>query len=106
VLVERWKRLPENHRVTEMGHPHADAPHAQVSTVYLGLNHQHRDGPILIWETMIFSEDPELDQQWMWRYSTRAAAMAGHQQVVDALAEAMDHPPQQDVVLPALREST
>lgn len=53
-----------------------------VSTVWLGLDHQHGSGPPLIFETMTFGG--EYDQE-MQRYSTEEDAMRGHLNVVDRL---------------------
>jgi hypothetical protein len=52
---------------------------AEVSTVWLGLNHQFGDGPPLIFETMIFGGEHD---QWQDRYSTEEQAKAGHEAVV------------------------
>lgn len=52
---------------------------AEVSTVFLVIDHQWGNGPPLLWETMIFGGVHNEDQ---WRYSTLAAARAGHEQVV------------------------
>lgn len=55
----------------------------EVSTVYLGLNHNWGAGPPLIFETMIFGTGPHDQEQW--RYSTEEDAIAGHQRRVDDL---------------------
>jgi hypothetical protein len=48
----------------------------EVSTVWLGLDHNWwPDGPIKIFETMIFGGDLDLEQ---WRYSTEEEALVGH----------------------------
>ena len=47
----------------------------QVSTVFLGSNHNWGDGPPLLFETMIFGGKHDGDQE---RYSTREEAEAGH----------------------------
>lgn len=52
---------------------------ASISTVFLGLDHQHGAGLPLLFETMIF--DGELDGQ-VWRYSTWADAELGHANAV------------------------
>lgn len=57
---------------------------ATVSTVWLGLNHQWGDGPPLIFETMVFG-GPHDENQWRW--STDAAALAGHERIVAALRD-------------------
>ena len=53
---------------------------SEVSTVWLGIDHQYGDGPPLIFESMVFGGG--LDQEQV-RYSTLAEAHAGH----DALVE-------------------
>jgi hypothetical protein len=48
-----------------------------VSTVWLGISHQYGDGPPLIFETMVFSDVPAIDES-QERYSTESEAIAGH----------------------------
>ncbi len=51
-----------------------------VSTVFLVLNHNYAGtGPPVLYETMIFG-GPHDERQW--RYATREAALAGHDQAV------------------------
>jgi len=50
-----------------------------ISTVFLGLDHQFGDGPPLVFETMIFGGEHDGDQ---WRYSTWDEAMKGHEDAV------------------------
>jgi hypothetical protein len=59
---------------------------AEVSTVFLGLNHQYGSGPPLLFETMIFggTHDGYSD-----RYATWDEAEAGHARAV-TLAETED----------------
>jgi len=54
----------------------------EVSTVWLGIDHQHGDGPPLIFETMIFGGDHHGET---WRYPTHDDAVAGHEAVTAAL---------------------
>jgi hypothetical protein len=56
----------------------------QVSTVFLGLDHQFGNGPPILWETLVFGGplDGEMD-----RYPTREAALAGHQAMCVRVAE-------------------
>lgn len=61
------------HRVTKV-------EAAEVSTVWLGLDHQFEDGPPLIFESMVFGGGLDQCQE---RYPTLAEAHAGH----DALVE-------------------
>jgi hypothetical protein len=53
---------------------------ASVSTVFLGVNHQHGDGPPLVFETMIFGG--ALDRHGR-RYSTLKDARSGHRALCD-----------------------
>ena len=55
---------------------------AEVSTVFLGIDHQFGEGPPILFETMIFGG--EHDEE-MWRYSTWDEAKAGHSHVVSLL---------------------
>jgi hypothetical protein len=57
-----------------------------ISTVFMGINHQFGDGPPLIFETMIFGGP--LDD-YCWRYSTEAEALAGHQGAIVQHREAL-----------------
>lgn len=60
---------------------------ADVSTVFLGLDHQWGDGPPLLFETMVFGGEHD---QWQDRYSTWDQAQAGHDRVVAALRNGTD----------------
>jgi len=53
----------------------------QVSTVFLGIDHNFKEGPPLLFETMVFPKkgDSELD---MKRYSTYEEAEEGHKKMV------------------------
>jgi hypothetical protein len=67
---------------------------AEVSTVWLGLNHEFMPGrPPLIFETMIFGGDYG---DYCRRYSTEAAAVEGHAEVVAALADGQAPPGWED----------
>lgn len=54
----------------------------EVSTVFLGLDHNYGDGPPILFETMIFGGPHD---HWQDRYHTWTQAVAGHDQVVAAL---------------------
>ena len=60
---------------------------AEISTVFLGINHQYGDGPPVLWETMIFGGSHDQDQ---WRYISEQDARVGHERVVVALREGRD----------------
>jgi hypothetical protein len=47
----------------------------EISTVFLGLDHNWGLGPPVLWETMIFGGALDNYQE---RYTSRAAAIAGH----------------------------
>lgn len=53
----------------------------RVSTVFLGIDHQFGDGPPLLFETMVFSSNQDLDE-YCDRYATWDQAAAGHQKIV------------------------
>lgn len=57
----------------------------EVSTVFLAIDHNFFGGPPLLYETMTFGETDNGMDGHQWRYHTREAAQAGHDQVVDAL---------------------
>jgi hypothetical protein len=71
-----------------------------VSTVFLGLDHDWTcKGPPVLWESLVFAPDvPQVDGL-MRRYSSRDAAILGHQdiceQVMRALREARAEEPYQ-----------
>lgn len=47
-----------------------------VSTVFLGLDHNLRDGPPILWETMVFGPKGDVYSD---RYTSQDAALAGHE---------------------------
>lgn len=55
----------------------------EVSTVWLGLNHNYGEGPPLIFETIVFGGHDEVCE----RYATEEEALAGHARVVAELEE-------------------
>jgi hypothetical protein len=56
-----------------------------VSTVYVGVNHNFGDGPPLIFETMVFQNGSARDE-FMERYSTEDEAKRGHENIVGMVA--------------------
>lgn len=52
-------------------------PGGVVSTVFLGLDHQWRDGPPVLWETLVFMNGGAVSGS-MQRYTSAAAALIGH----------------------------
>jgi hypothetical protein len=57
-------------------------PGVDISTVFLGIDHRHGDGPPLVFETMVFGGT--LDQE-IRRYGTWDEAAAGHADTVKRL---------------------
>jgi len=53
----------------------------RVSTVWLGIDHSFGTGPPLIFESMVFGPDNNVDLDCI-RYSTREQAEAGHSELV------------------------
>lgn len=59
-----------------------------ISTVNLFIDHRFGEGPVLIYETMIFDQsDPghEWSELYCDRYPTLAMAKMGHQKAIDAV---------------------
>jgi hypothetical protein len=54
--------------------------------VFLGLDHSFRQGPPILWETMVFGGP--LDGEMM-RYTSRAEAFDGHQEMCRRVREAL-----------------
>lgn len=76
--LEQWARKfgPDDRHVavTEV------APGVSVSTVFLGIDHQHFGGPPLLFETRVFNDYG--DDGTQERYSTWEEAEAGHARIV------------------------
>lgn len=80
--ASEWARLKtEYHQVTSMWLE--DRP-VNISTVWLGIDHQFGSGPPLIFESMIFTDLDWMDQ-YCRRYATWGAAKAGHEKIVCVL---------------------
>lgn len=91
VLVEdtetwgRWFEDFSNRRVA-----FTELKDKQVSTVFLGVDHQWRTGgKPLLFETMVFESDQLIDRYCM-RYSTWEEAEAGHYAVVTLIKVGSD----------------
>lgn len=69
---------------TRLGHGESSAG---VSTVFIGLDFQFGEGPLLFFETMVFGGPHD---QYTQRYSTWGQAEAGHAWVVAALKAGKD----------------
>ena len=53
-----------------------------ISTVFLAMDHSWGSGPPVLWETMIFSPNEELDN-WTDRYTSEDDAKIGHWEMVN-----------------------
>jgi len=89
VTLQEWTTLmtDEYRRVasTEVGR-------FWVSTVFLGIDHSWDNGPLQIYETMIFERDSttEADEWPMMRYATEVEARMGHMKVVQMIQTNVD----------------
>jgi hypothetical protein len=86
---DEWATMLQNHSNIRLVARTRPQPGVTVSTIFLGLNLQHGDGPPLLFETMIFG-GPHSELQW--RYPTWAAAGVHHAAVVAALREGREPP--------------
>lgn len=60
----------------------------EVSTVFLGLNHNYGEGPPLLWQTMTFAKDGASGLDGLQeRYASKEAALAGHKAMVAKVDE-------------------
>lgn len=86
-LYHRYRGDPRNHKVS--GNFYRNGTLLWVSTVYLGIDQSFRSSdeprPAIIWESMVFA-GAEMDDKFMARYATRAAATHGHALIVAAIA--------------------
>lgn len=69
-----------------------------VSTIFLGLDHSFGSGPPVLWESMVFGTSLDGEQR---RYTSRAAALKGHAELVALVREAYEQggaglPPEPD----------
>lgn len=72
-----------------------------VSTVFMGIDHGFGEGPPVLWETMIFGMEEEIEflgkrrrcrkDAGAYRYTSKAEALAGHASAVK-LAESLPRP--------------
>lgn len=74
ISIDEWSRLNRDfdYRVVIQD--------GEVSTVWLGLDHQYGDGPPLIFESLTYDA---AGNEVMWRYSTEEQAREGHQRLLD-----------------------
>lgn len=83
-----WARQFEDISKRRVGLDEIDG--IEVSTVFLGTNHNWFGGTPILFETMVFDREAGEDRRSdlrCWRYHTHGAARAGHEAVVAALRE-------------------
>jgi len=80
-----WFETAERHLADD-----TPAPGVRVSTVFLGIDHNwsRTRGLPLLWETMIFWDGHDLDQEQK-RYVSRTDALAGHARMVERVLAAL-----------------
>lgn len=83
-----WGRLVGSNRNRHVGDDMIGE--VRVSTVFLAIDHSFMGGEPILWETMTFGPEPWDERQW--RYHTRAAALAGHAAVVEAVRSGAEPP--------------
>lgn len=89
-----WYKIDENHNITpsdvydfetqDSRHKRVgldEVGETRVSTVFLGLDHNWGDGPPILFETMVFSNDVDYDQ-YQYRYCTWDEAEKGHKLIL------------------------
>jgi hypothetical protein len=88
--LERATR--DRSRVIAQDYDEGDPAHVvKVSTVFMGLDHRFGDeGPPVLWESMIFGGVLDGTQE---RYTSRAAAIAGHQRLCERVTATIHRPP-------------
>jgi hypothetical protein len=85
VPVEDWKAWAEWFETADRVVAKTKVGDAEVSTVFLGLDHAFMGGPPILYETMVFG-GPD-DQNDQWRHRNRHEALAFHDQIVAALRD-------------------
>jgi hypothetical protein len=61
----------------------------EVSTVFLGLDHNWGDGAPILWETLVFGGESD---GYMERYSSWDEAVRGHKEIVENLGGEFEMP--------------
>lgn len=77
-LIE-WGRWFEQNKAGARRVDFTKVGDSEVSTVFLGMDHSFGAGQPVLWETMIFGGAHDSYQE---RYTSHAAAVAGHQRAV------------------------
>ena len=84
--VLAWARWFERSELQRVVARDGDDVRGIVSTVFIGIDHNFSGtGPPLLWESMVFGGPLDREQA---RYSSRAAAVAGHAALVARVQKA------------------
>jgi len=78
--LEKWARWFESSD-RSVFRTSVEGTASMISTVFLGTDHQWGDGPPMLFETMVFGGDEEIDQ-YCERCSTWLEAEAQHKRIV------------------------
>jgi hypothetical protein len=84
--AEWFVQHPDARRIAQDYDENDPTKSIYISTTFLGLDHQYGDGPPILWETMVFGGllDGEMN-----RYSSRDAALKGHQEMCRRVMETL-----------------
>ncbi len=81
ISMEEWARLFEDFEYKTISRITLSNG-KRVSTIWLGLNHNFRDGTPLIFETMVFPKNEGEGELYCERYTTLKEAEDGHKRIV------------------------
>ncbi len=89
ISMEEWARLFGDFEYKTISHITLSNG-KRVSTIWLELNHNFRDGTSLIFETMVFSKDKKERELYCERYATLKEAEEGHERIVKEYEKAQE----------------
>lgn len=90
LTLEQWAELAGDLVTKRVAEDDLIAPDDRclwVSTVWLGIDMSHHDGPPLIFESMVFERG--FADLYCQRYATESEALAGHAALVHAAREGL-----------------
>lgn len=86
--AETWGRLHEDESYMRIGSDFLLGNSIWISTVWLGINHNFsRQGPPILFETMIFAKHDMACDLWCQRYSTEDEAKEGHTFTIQVMSD-------------------
>lgn len=88
--VYEWGRWLEKNKFTPLTQSKKHFRSFYVSTSFLGIDHAIYDGPLQLWETMIFKRKSDGEENYLkalytGRYETKAEAEIGHKKACKLL---------------------